>query len=125
LTIVEDKNPFQPQDPNQITKKLDFSRLSNPNVTLFRGSDGQKTNNENINSLNQPVPATTTYNAPLTHLNYQQTFEVKPSANVINIFTGNIDDYIKQIAQIHPMSARCDSSDHRPNSDADIIKSIK
>lgn len=44
------------------------------------------------------LPSKTTFNAPLTQVQYQQTFDVKPQANVINIFTGNIDEYIKQIA---------------------------
>lgn len=102
MTIIEDDNPFADRTNNdRITKKLDFSRMSNPCVNLYRESANEPCNDENVNTQNMPSIAT--FNAPLNHVNYQQTFEVKPSANVINIFAGsNIDDYIKQIAQVHP-----------------------
>jgi len=40
----------------------------------------------------------------MTSVQYQQTFDVKPSANIINIFAGNIDDCIKKLAmqQLQP-----------------------
>jgi hypothetical protein len=105
LTITEDENPFAKHDQynnNEITKKLDFSRLSNPTVTLFRPTQGPHCQDENSNTLNHAIKEKrqVTYNAPLTSVQYQQTFDVKPSANVINIFAGNIDDYLKHIQQL-------------------------
>jgi hypothetical protein len=56
--LTKQENPFgATPDDNLITKKLDFSRYSNPNMTLFRPSD--QTSGE------QMKPSMPTFNAPL------------------------------------------------------------
>jgi hypothetical protein len=54
---VNNSNPFIKADTsNKIMKKLDFSRLSNPELTLFPDSHRQspKEEDENHNKENQP-----------------------------------------------------------------------